>query len=834
MHKNLMWTRSGVVWGMWRLKPIPYGHRNRRDKDTIRKIHTSLFRELSGDALILGLCASIDPASVVEKMIKGIDLEQRPDWAAECEATLDLLEDIELGQRAFWLAVPLSNSGWDTLAGPLGAAMTEIKDHLGAPRTVPERQIENRLRQAELTFKAIPKLFYPRPSTVAETVWIYQHAMQRGLGLDSEMDLGTPTSPSPGMSSATALARPVLDPSGQSDLAGKAQNPIALLKRAFIKVINPETAAASYQAHAYIKDTPSGGVVFPGAEWIGRVDECGHNVDWAMRITVRGREEVKKRNRRAATNIADQAEQSSGDTANPSGSGSTTYDEIAIDLSDYERILDTDKLEVETDTTTIFVVSAATVEDVQDATRNLTDFFKGSDFKLATDATLQEELWWAGLPGVLTTPTIRSISQVQTGHHLAGAVPIISSELGDDFGSMLALEITSGRPQPVLIDLDGSNSTLDVASAVAVSGELGSGKSVTEKVITLDAVDRGATLTAIDRTVMGEWGKAVAGVPGHRIVKVDADAEVSFDPLRIYGPDRGARLAQTFLSMLLNTQATSIEGVIVNDVLDANYLAQHKLTGLGDVVDHLATDCKMTGAAEVARKIHVFARQGICRAIFDQNLPALDLSAPVIVFWTAAIELPSTDELNSPHRFNQMPISKIFGRAAFALITAIARQKCFATRATFDIFAVDETHGITSSPEGVDELTLFIRDSRKHRAGLVLGSHDPLEDFGGEVLRRLIPFRIAMRHRDAGLAERSLRWLLGLQDGTSVDPELITMLSEHTSPIVDGAGVPLERRGECFIRDFRGRVGRAKILEPALGERATAIMTTPENIEAVA
>ncbi len=40
-------------------------------------------------------------------MLEGVDLEDCPEWVAECEATLDSLDEIGPGQRVYWLSVPL-------------------------------------------------------------------------------------------------------------------------------------------------------------------------------------------------------------------------------------------------------------------------------------------------------------------------------------------------------------------------------------------------------------------------------------------------------------------------------------------------------------------------------------------------------------------------------------------------------------------------------------------------------------------------------------------------------------------------------------------------------
>ncbi|GIG29290.1 ATP-binding protein [Cellulomonas marina] len=824
LHRNLLWTRSGTCWALWRLTPLPYGYRTDDKKAEVRAAHTALLRVLRGEALLLGIGATTDPVTVVERMIRGIELEQRPQWAQECEATLDALEDVELGSRTFWLCVPLRNPGASKLSEPWRASMTGLRDSLGMARSgPPQRQIAVRVAQAEQIRSALPPVFRPRPATVAEMIWLHLHAQQRGLQLDLPV-------PVPGqaeealLGSPASIGEPVIDPAGQTDLPRGSLAGLNLLSRRYVKIINTDSGQASYQTSLVLTGTPSGGVAFPGGEWLGNVDACGEDVDWALRLNVRARDEVTQRNIKAHRNLVDQLYQRDGSA----GGVSSELSLAAEELSAYRELLAADALEVEVEATAIFTVGAPTAEACQASARRVADYYADAQFRLSADATGQEALWWAALPGPAPR-LVHEVSQIAPAFHLAAAVPLVTTELGDDQGSLFALGLSNGVPTPVLVDLAGSGAKLDVAMAVGIVGELGSGKSVAEKKLALDAVDRGAELTVIDRTAVGEWGTAVASVPGAVVVDVAERAEHSFDPLRIFPAASGARVAQSFLTALLSIAPTSREGVLLNEVLGPRYVAKHSITSLGSLVRHLEQS-EREEARELARTMHVYSNKDFGRAVFDETLPPIRLDAPIVVFWTHLLELPDEDELNVQHRFDQMKLERRFGRAVYALIASIARERCFSNPRKLGVFVVDEAHSVTCSPEGRSELLAFLRDGRKHLAALILGSHDDA-DFGDEIIRGLIAFRVIMRHRDRRLAARALRWMLGLEPDAVVDERLLVELTENTSPVEtdeDGqARVPLERRGECYIRDFRARVGRAKVLLPQVSHRAVAVQTTP-------
>lgn len=828
---NLMWTRTGSVWALWRLQPLPYGYRPTKDKLEARALHQALIRSLRGEALLLGVTAGLDPAAIVEQMITGVDLAECPDWAAECNATLDTLDEIGIGQRVFWLAVPLTDpSGKDRAAESAKAAWADFRDMLGMPRAgIPDKEIKRRMAQAKKIADGLPAPFRPTPATPAQTVWLHMHAQQRGLFADTTLpeDHGTdlPTAlltPKSG----TALPEPLLDEGGQSDLDRKQMAAWNPKDRRYLKVSQPHAVGeteASYQSMLVLSDVPDDGMVFPGSEFLGRLDECGLEVDWALRLTVRSSDQVAKQNRRALVNLNEQFDQREGEL----GHGLNTLERAAQDLAEYAAILESDKLEVEAQATIVFAVAAPTAQTVNEQARKLGDYFGAAGYKLQQPLGYQEDLWWSMIPGAPANKAVREFAQITTSRALSATIPLASVELGDNSGSLIGVNISSGRPGAVLHDIAGA-SVRDVSGSMGIAGELGSGKSVLQKKLAGDVVDRGGQIVVPDRTAMGEWAHWAASVTEALIVDI-ADPKVSLDPLRMYGSRTGSRITQSFLTPLLNISPTSDQGVLLAEVLDPDYLAKHRLSGLGDVLAHLETGCELPGAAELARKMRVFARRDFGRVIFDNSLAPLSPDAPAIIIRTHTLELPKKEELETAHLFEQMRLEKIFGRATYALIAGLARQICFSDRSRLGMFVVDEAHHLTSSPEGEREIIDFVRDGRKHTAAVILGSHDPEADFGSDTLRGLIPTRIQMRQRDKTLARKGLRWL----DMDPDDEDLLEMLVNDTSP-VGPKGVEEWRRGEAFIRDSSGNIGRLKVLAPSLPERNAAVRTSPPEMRSSA
>lgn len=832
MAANLRWTRSGTVWADFLLSPLAYGFRPTKEKAVMRDMHTGLFRALPGESLLLGIRAGLNPAAVVERMIEGVDLEACPDWAAECSATLDTLDAIGPGQRIFWLSVPLADTGRSKkMGGSLRAGLDEVRDMLTLPRAgVPGDEIARRIEQSRKVAAAIPSMFHARPATAAQMVWLDSHYQQRGLFSDDEIPTGPTdtrfdTAAALLAHSGALLPEPMIDEGGQADLDRTGIKGWKPWERRYLKITQPENptiTAASYQSLLVLAGLPTEGMDFPGSEFLGRIDESGYEVDWALRLNIRSSEQAAGQNRRALIKLNDQYGQREGEMSH----GHNALDRAAKDLAEYAGVLESDKLEVEVQATVVFCVAGPDPDSVQEQTEGLTRYLGSADYRTSQPLGYQEDLWWAFAPGAPMSRAVREFAQITTSRSLAAAVPLASTSLGDNRGILIGLNISGGPPGAVLHDPAGA-AVRDVSGSLGVAGELGGGKSAFLKTLMGGVVDRGGQLVVADRTAMGEYANWASSVTNAVVVDVD-NPSWSLDPLRLFGPKAGARIAQSFLTPLTGIKPRSPIGQRLGDVLDPAYLDEHHLVGLGELLDHLQSHPKLPDATELASAMNAYARKDFGRVIFDSTLPVVPLDVGAVIIRTHTLQLPRPEEVSQAHLFDEMKLEKVFGRAIYAHIAALAREICFANPTRLGVFGVDEAHHITSSAEGDQELVEFVRDGRKHNAAVFLGSHDPAADFGSEVLRGLIPTRVVMRHRDKKLAQRSLEWL-GLNSG---DEDLLTLLTEDTSPVT-AEGVAEHRRGEAFLRDSSGRIGRMKVLLPSLADRNAAVRTSPPELSAV-
>ncbi|MFF2028520.1 ATP-binding protein, partial [Streptomyces sp. NPDC058171] len=171
-----------------------------------------------------------------------------------------------------------------------------------------------------------------------------------------------------------------------------------------------------------------------------------------------------------------------------------------------------------------------------------------------------------------------------------------------------------------------------------------------------------------------------------------------------------------------------------------------------------------------------------------------------------------------------LPLEKRFGHAVYTLIAKVARGQCFADPNQMALFLVDEAHHLLGADDGVDIVEDFVLQGRKSSAAVGLGDQDCA--FGTPKLRGLIKTRIAHRHTDETLAKRAIEWL-------GLDPDdygLVKQYMEQTAPVTGkDKYVEPHRRGEGYMRDGSGNVGRIKTLLPATESRRSAVSTTPKD-----
>lgn len=815
---NLIWTRHGIVWAVWRVDAPQYRNTPHPTRSEVLQRTEALLKALpAGEAMLLSLCPQADPDDVLARMLAGVDPDACPAWAEACHAGAEILAEFVLTERTHWLALPLPYaSGQGRLADVAAAAWSQVAETVGLPAPpVTAKQVAAYRRLADKIANSLPGVAM-RPADPAEVLWMYSRAPLRGLAepplvrgeaggshVVGELLRGP---------SLAGLDQVCFDEGGKS---GRAL--VSPFAHRYAAVTHPDFPdQPSYQAFLTLAEMPAA-FAFPGSEYLERLDDFGFPIDWAARLTLVPRDKAEAHSRRRARELSEQAVQ----RGDGSGTLPSDLEQALRDLDEYRAELSASASQVEVQSRVVFCVWSTEPDLVDEYADTLRRELAPSDYQIVRPAGAQTDLYAAMLPGNPCPRVLRDYTQYLFAKDFAMAIPFSATELGDPHGGLLGVRVDSSGTAPVLHDPSYGPRQLHTSASAGFIGELGGGKSVTMKVLLDLIVRRGGLALAIDRTPSQEWAHFVDAVPGKSsTLRVAADAAFSLDPLRCFDPESAQRYTEGFLGLLLGIEPLSSEGALLSEAISSVLASDSpSMHGLFEAL----TAANDPRSVDIGRRLAAAQRLDLAATVFDERLPALeitDVDNSMLVFSTHGIALPDRDELANEYQLRQLPPEKRLGRAVMYLLAAICRDKAFAADGFAGVF-LDECYWLTSSSEGERLALELVRDGRKHDAAVYLGGHDPA-DLGNEVISGLLGQRFLFRHRDGNLAERGLTWL-----GLEPDADLVHLVTRDLSPVDVPPDQQEERAGECLYRDCRGRISLMKVLIPNLTGISEAIRTNP-------
>ena len=828
---NVIWTLHGSVWAIWRIEGAAQVNASRRAKKQRLATVEALVKQLRGEAMLLSLCPQINPASVVEKMTQAVDLAASPRYEALAHTMLDQLEQVELTGRTDWLAVQLPTSRRQGVVEALRAARAEVALELGLlPAPVTAQQEAERLSQAADIAAAWPSAITRRPATEAEIMWIYGHSARRGV-IEPLLPEDGPQARGRGRGMA-GLGQVMLAEGGLQQQRRKdgSHPPLPRFGRRWLEATTEW--GTSYQCLLGLSQMPKE-FIFPGSEFLARVDQFPYPVDWTVRLSVERGTDAEPKSRRQDEELAGQYDEYEGEVSGPPAS----IDEANQGIHEYRNRLTSSASEVEVRATTALCVWGDTPQGAERRAKDLTGYFGGHEYVFDRPRGEMENLWYGMLPGARAPRVMTGYTQYLLARDFSMSGPFTGAELGDSSGPLYGLQLAGGGVRPVFTDFSRAPREHASGSAAYV-GELGAGKSVALKAAVHAILSAGrrqdipgsrGRAVIVDRTPKQEWVRFAQACPGEtQVITIDTTAAVSLDPLRIFEEKREAqRFTESFLTLLLGTTPMDDEGIALSEAI-ACVLAE-PAPSMRVLTEELANRGSGDPAAKrVARRLAAVARKDLAATLFDETLPVVRTSeADSVVFSVASLVLPKKRELESG-RLDRLEFEKTLGRSVMYLIAALCRKIGFARDEEFTAVVWDECWWLTSSPEGCELLLEVVRDGRKHNAGALVGSHDP-HDIGpedsevGQVIVGLIPRRFLFRHTDRSLAQRGLQFL-GCDPH---DEELLSVVTTELSPITVSDEDKAARAGECLHRDLDGRISGMQILIPPDPEAAAHIHSQP-------
>ena len=805
---NLVYSTEGRVWAVYRVTPLAFAHRPGDAKLGVHSRLRALLMGLPEHALLLSACERLDPWSVAERMIEGVDLSRAPAWADVVAADAERLDEYHLFRRTHWLAFALDDPPGRGAHAAIAAAAAAVAGRFGVPPSPPRaKDVEARRRQAEAVRARLGSMSM-RPATAGEVRWLYARAVRRGLD-EPFYDQGwEPRAPGPSTSPSSPVLAPLTDAvffeGGGPDDDDRPRH------RRYLRV--DTTVGTGYQALLAVADMPHD-FVFPGGggEWFAHVDSAPFPVDWCVRLRSVPNAEAQVRARRQHRQLIGQLDEYDGEVT---GAPASLAEAMAA-VDEERTVLAGNPAERECQATMVFATWADNLVDLEEQASALQAMFQPADYGLGRPTGGQLALFRSMLPGTEPAAVCRDYTQFLLARDLAAGAPFTGSEVGDPSGMLLGASLDAGVFAPVLFD-PAYGPSINRSASIGVSGALGSGKSYLAKLLCWATVARGGQVVTLDRTASAEYVAFAAAVPGRsQVVRLTPDARLSLDPLRVFTGEDRRRVTLGFCALLAGAPARSLEAAALAEAVDA--VAERTDARLADVVEELHRMADRPGrgdpdAAAAGRKLAHFARLGPAQLAFGSG-PPLALDADFIVFHAPGLALADRDTLLNEHLAEQMLPEQVFGQALLYLVAAVSRSVIFSDRSRFAAALYDEAWALTASPQGHALLLEGVRDGRKHNAACWLISQSP-RDLGETELVDLLGARFAFRQAK-GAANAAQR-LLGL------DP------NEETGELLEALGV-----GQCLFRDVRDRVGLVQVLEAAAEELRRAFDTNPATAPGV-
>ncbi|WP_454199630.1 ATP-binding protein [Nocardia sp. Marseille-Q1738] len=813
---NLQFTHSGLVTATYFINPLGYGLRKASDKHDVKAAHHALVTNLPNGSLLLGIQARLNTIDVLTKMVEGVDLDECEDYADEVVASYERVNAIMPQTRIFLLSIPVgaSNSSISSLSR-LWRGSTATIDATAISRADLDAYDE----KANEILSRVGSDFDPVPVPAALFQWLWEHYLSRGAA-------GDPVAPTRAgaLDDATAAVfrSAALDEGAQAESNRRIRPSFVPV----IKVVQPDYEyRPSYQAMLTPHSFPYAGMSFPGgSEFLNVLEGVGDvTVDWAMRISTKPADQVLKNNELSLRRLGEQMDQRDQEIS----FAQNTLTSKAQMLGEYNHHFEVNGGESEVSFTTVIAIGGPSRDATMDAVNTLKRRYKRFQVEMTAPVGAQVDLWSMFIPGSQPRRAFDDFAHILPSDMWAGFVPFTTSQIGDDSGPVIGVNLLSGHFEPIHFGIMEA-ALHDLSASFAVTGELGSGKSYFLKLMAVLVHDMGGQFLAIDRSQVGEWEHFAQSIDDAVIIDL-ADPTVSLDPLRLFDSRIAGERALDSILPLLDLSPTSGAGAAVSNLLSPRGMAEHGIKSLLDLFHVVRRLRDHPGQGEeyadlAARLGTVVERVPV---LFDPKLRPLRLDAAATVVRSHNLQLPTAEELTTPHLYNRLPLTKRLGTALYELVGVAAREAFLNDNGRFGLLVGDEAHHFTQTQVGAAVTSDFSRDGRKHLAAIGLASHDPATDFQGAA-HNLIPNRFIFRQRDETLARNSLEWLgVDLEEA----PFLLQILREETSPPVGpGRQVPEERRGEMFMRDALNRIGRGKVLGPARPDRAAAITSTPTSV----
>lgn len=768
---NLSFTAHGV-YAHYLISGLPYYLQSTKRRIGVADRHQTLAREIPAGTWIFGLSVPQNQRQLLRAMLDGhLD---KPRWINACRQMAPVIADQTPRSRVYWLSMPVDAGR----AGhsPVGQA-TKLRDWMIGRDKDSEDSVAAYQRLAHDIITALPEEFAPQPVSADMIDWFWRHNAWRGVfnnplpRRDTTSHLDATTLPAavfddgdqhhhcgrtlPLRLTATGLAGSavaggiVLGPALAAPLAALAA--AAMLAWAAgirripswskaLRVSSPEdTYPDSYQAILPVVDIPKAGIVFPGSEFLQALDDLdtGATFDFAVNLVTLSREMEFVRNDRAKGNIDDQFTQRR-DVRNGDAELIATWRHLA----EYNRQLEANIDERPLHAAFIIAVGAPDHHTLDYSVKRLREELTASgQIAIRHYRGAQTKLWAAFNPAAPTHKTgVDQFTQPTTTKKWSRFVPFTSSMVGNSTGILLGFNRNNALNSAVLLDLPAA-ARRNRNPCLVCSGALGYGKSYAAKRITRGEIQRGAQAFIVDPGT--EWQKALADVNNKAVIDM-AGNQFSCDPLRVFPVDVAGGYWLDYMVPMMSLDPRSVGVRRLRAILHADARQRLGITSTAALMTYISHIQAPTSGPD-ARSPHVirladdlspvlaalqsWATHDFTQAIFDDTLPVPDLTNLDVTIWlTGSLDLPTADEMNTPHLYERLADRKRASVAIYGMLVRLARVTFFADSARFGLIVLEEAAALLNSRAGADDAHLISRRARKHYTGLLIITQNPIKD----------------------------------------------------------------------------------------------------------
>ena len=841
---NLRFTNSGV-YADYLVSGLPFIFLPKEAQDRVADVHAELLRMLPSGALLSGLTAPVATRNITRRMIythpdlhpdTAVDGDPMPahtqGWVEHCRLWAPALERSASRRRIHWLSLPLDYG----LAGATAAGgwQRRLDSIIGRDKDTDTSLAHYRALAAAMIAKLPPALF-AKPASVEQVWWHWNYTASRHVWyfpLPSQ-----PYDPHARLS-ASAFTPVWKDPSA-AVLRARRWRAARSDTDIFLRTYRDERdgVADSYQAIVGLEKYPDAGLRWPHSTIFKVLDDLttpATTLDWTIHFTFDTSEVAVATAHNVITNIKDQARQL--------GRHADSDDELRRKLVSGKQLASALKRGSAERGVNAAVLVTAAAADAKTATAAIAEVirrYRSQKLELKARRGSQVMLWRGLNPGTENTAALYEIRNPSTTAAFAKFVPLLATSLGNNVGVPLGETITSpGLREIVLNDLIGAPGR-DNPGNLVIAGSPGRGKSQCAKNLIRSWLELGVGMHLIDPTDAREHQTALSTFDENKKVVIDAkDPHFTLDGLRIFPFAEAAERTVDHLLPQMGYSPVSPQAARLKGLLAPASRKAHGIGSLNQLIaflgerrrNRVSLDDDLLVALEGLRAERLLA------PMFDETLPAPDLSKQLVIWNFGGLKLPTVTEEYQAHLHHQTTASQRAAQALYGMAAELAQSLFFSRDTHPDVLVVEECAAWTHSPGGQKCANTVIRQGRKAWTQFVGISQSPRSDFG--VLEdEFIEQRICLGFKEASIAEDTLRWCNRDLDR---HPALLTDYVSNTSPAqvmnygddsIDArhGKVIAGREGEAWMLDEFGGWGKVRLFSAPTRELAELYDTNPQR-----